>query len=59
MKLVNVNVARKVRIVSNNALRGPKWAKVIDVRTGVTLHTGSLPYIRKMAIGKYNMLPQF
>ena len=59
MKNVNVSVARKVRVVVNGAVKGDKWGKVIDCQTGQVLHTGQLRYIRKVSIGRYNMVPNF
>lgn len=56
MKNVQVVVARKVRVVSNGAVKGHKWAKVVDAKSGQVLHTGQLPYIKRVALAKYNAL---
>jgi hypothetical protein len=57
MKLVNVQVAQRIKVVSNGAVKGHKWARIVV--NGKTVHVGQLPYIRRVAIGKYNMLPNF
>ncbi len=59
MKNVNVTVVRPVRVVSNGAVKGHQWARIVDAKSGQVLHTGQLKYIRKVAIGKYNSLPNF
>jgi hypothetical protein len=59
MKNAQVVVARPVKVVSNGAVNGDKWARIVDAKSGQVLHTGQLKYIRKVALGKYNALPQF
>ena len=57
MKRVSVSVARKIRVVSNGAVKGDKWARIVDAQTGKVLHVGQTGYIRKIAVGRYNALP--
>ncbi len=59
MKNVQTVVARPVKVVSNGAVKGDKWATIVCLKTGVTLHTGQVKYIRKVAIGRYNAFPSF
>jgi hypothetical protein len=33
-----------------------QWARVIDARNGKILHTGQLPYIKKIVRKKYNVI---
>jgi hypothetical protein len=56
MKKAKVVVARPVRVVSNGAINGHQWARIVDVKTGRTIHTGQLPYIKRIALAKYNAL---
>lgn len=56
MKNVQVVVANPVKVVSNGAVKGHKWAKVVDVKTGRVLHCGQLRYIKRVALAKYNAL---
>jgi hypothetical protein len=55
MKKVSTVAARKVRVVSNGARKGDKWARIVV--DGKVAHVGQLPYIKRLAIGKYNTLP--
>jgi hypothetical protein len=57
MKNVKVVVANPVRVVVNGAVKGDKWAKIVDVKTGVVLHTGQYKYIKRVSIGRYNSVP--
>jgi hypothetical protein len=57
MKNVTVGIARPVRVVVNGAVKGDKWARIVCVRSGQTLHTGQVKYIKRVAIGRYNTLP--
>jgi len=59
MKNVAVVSARPIRVVSNGAVKGDKWARIVCAQTGLTLHVGQVKYIRKVAIGRYNALPNF
>lgn len=56
MKNAKVVIANPVRVVSNGAVKGHKWARIVDVKTGRTIHTGQLPYIKRIALAKYNAL---
>lgn len=55
MKNVNVVVANAIQVKSNGAKVGPKWARLIDKQTG-KVHTGSVKYIKRLALAKYNAL---
>lgn len=59
MKNVTVVAARPIKVVSNGAVKGDKWARIVDAKTGVTLHVGQVKYIAKVAIGRYNAIPHF
>jgi len=55
MKLVNaVKIARQIRIVQNSVKSGDQWGQIKDVASGKVLHTGRLPYIRRVARVRYN-----
>ena len=55
MKKATANVFNQVKIIRNtlNAHRH-QWAKIVDCRSGQTLHTGQLSYIKRIAQKKYN-----
>lgn len=55
MKKVEVVIANPVRVQFNCAKVGPKWARLIDKKTG-KVHTGSVKYIKRLALGRYNAL---
>jgi hypothetical protein len=59
MKNVQTIVARPVCVKFNGAAKGDKWATIVCAKTGVTLHTGQVKYIRKVAVGRYNAMPSF
>lgn len=59
MKNVAVVSARPIKVVSNGAVKGDKWARIVCAKTGVVLHVGQVKYIRKVAIGRYNAMPSF
>ena len=56
MKSVRSNLYRDARIVVNTNRRDKQqWAKIVE--NGQTVHTGQLPYIRRIAQQKYNLNP--
>ena len=56
MKSVRSNLYRDARIVVNtNRREKQQWAKIVE--NGQTVHTGQLPYIRRIAKQKYNLNP--
>ena len=56
MKSVRSNLYRDARIVVNTNRRDKQqWAKIVE--NGQTVHTGQLPYIRRIAKQKYNLSP--
>lgn len=60
MKAAQVTVVvRPIKVVTNNAKVGDAWAKIVDVQTGETLHNGQLPYIKKVALKRYNQSVKF
>jgi len=60
MKLANaVKIARPIRVIQNSTRRGNQWARISDATTGQVLHTGQLPYIRRVALQRYNHTVSF
>ena len=56
MKSVRSNLYRDARIgVNTNRRDKQQWAKIVE--NGQTVHTGQLPYIRRIAKQKYNLNP--
>ena len=56
MKYVRSNLYRDARIVVNTNRRDKQqWARIVE--NGQTVHTGQLPYIRRIAKQKYNLNP--
>ena len=56
MKAVRSNLYREARIIVNTNRRDKQqWAKIVE--NGKTVHTGQLPYIRRIAKQKYNLNP--
>ncbi len=56
MKSVKANLHRVAHIVVNTNRRDKQqWAKIVE--NGQTVHTGQLPYIRRIAKQKYNLNP--
>lgn len=58
MKNFVVSIARPVKVVSNGAQKGDKWAKIVDAKTGEILHTGQIKYVKRVALARYNALAQ-
>lgn len=56
MKNVNLAVYHPIRVVSNGAVKGDKWGVIVCNKSGVVLHAGQLPYIKRVAKSKYNTL---
>jgi len=54
MQKVSVKVARPVRVVINSTKRGDQWAQIRH--DGQILHTGRLPYIKRVAKTRYNTI---
>ena len=59
MKKVSVKIARPVRVIQNTVKSGNQWGQIKCVATGETLHTGQLPYIKRVAKTRYNSLVDF
>lgn len=55
MKNVQVVVANPIQVKSNGAKVGPKWARLVDKNTG-KVYIGSVKYIKRVALAKYNAL---
>ena len=56
MKAVKSNLHRVARIIVNTNRRDKhQWARIVE--NGKTVHTGQLPYIRRIAKEKYNLNP--
>ena len=57
MKNVNTVTVRKIKVQLNstNASKD-QWARIRDARTNQILHTGRVPYIKRVAKVKYNQL---
>lgn len=53
MKNVQVATARSIKVQLNSA-KHKDWARIRDAKTNEILHTGRLPYIRKVAKERYN-----
>jgi len=54
-----VKVAVPVRVIQNTRNSGSqRWAKIV-AKSGVILHTGQLPYIKRIAKEKYNLQVEF
>lgn len=53
MKNVQVATARSIK-VQLNSVKNTDWARIRDAKTNEILHTGRLPYIRKVALERYN-----
>lgn len=53
MKNVKVATARSIKVQLNSVKR-TDWARIRDAKTNEILHTGRLPYIRKVALERYN-----
>jgi RNA polymerase-interacting CarD/CdnL/TRCF family regulator len=49
--------ATKIRIVRNTRAnsQNSQWARIVEVGSGKTLHTGQIGYIRKVARDRYNV----
>ena len=45
---------RIVRNTSKNSFNS-QWAKIVNDKTGETLHTGQIDYIRRIAKKRYNI----
>ena len=56
MKAQNVKLAQSVRVVFNtNNSNRHQWAKIV-APSGKILHTGQVPYIKRVARKKFNLL---
>jgi len=56
MKAQNVKLAQTVRVVFNtNNPQRHQWAKIV-APSGKILHTGQVPYIKRVARKKFNLL---
>ena len=46
-----------VRVVrnTNKGSKNDQWARIVDAKTGVILHTGQLSYIKRVARKRYNV----
>jgi len=56
MKAQNVKLAQSVRVVFNtNYPNRHHWAKIV-APSGKILHTGQVPYIKRVARKKFNLL---
>ena len=56
MKAQNVKLAQSVRVVFNtNNPKRHQWAKIV-APSGKILHTGQVPYIKRVARKKFNLL---
>ena len=58
MQSVKANLfAIPVRIQRNTSKgsQNDQWARIIDARTGVILHTGQVSYIKRIARQRYNV----
>ena len=54
MQKVNVKVARPVRVVINSTRQGNQWAQIRE--GSKILHTGRVPYIKRVAKTRYNAM---
>jgi len=61
MKIANaVKVARPVKIVQNSVNgQSSQWGQIRCVKSGKVLHTGRLPYIKRVAQTRYNLAVEF
>lgn len=56
MKAQNIKLAQTVRVVFNtNNPQRHQWAKIV-APSGKILHTGQVPYIKRVARKKFNLL---
>lgn len=56
MKSVQANVFEtRIKVLTNGATKGEKWARIVDAQTGRVLHTGQVSYIRRTAKKRYNV----
>lgn len=53
MKNAQIVTAREIK-VQINGVKSQSWARIVDAKTKEILHTGSLPYIKRVASVKYN-----
>ena len=58
MLSTKVVIARPVKVVLNTGDRRSvaQWGQIRDAVTGAVLHTGQIPYIRRVAKSRYNTL---
>lgn len=54
MQKVTVKVARPVRVVINSIRHGDQWAQIRE--GSKVLHTGRIPYIKRVAKTRYNTM---
>lgn len=56
MKSAKTVSARPVRIAVNTVNKNRhQWARIVDAKTGVTLHTGQVGYIKRVAKKRFNL----
>jgi hypothetical protein len=53
MKNVKTVTSREIK-VQFNSVNDTVWARIRDAKTNEILHTGRLPYIRRVAKDRYN-----
>ena len=53
MKNVKTFTVREIKVQLNSVTK-TDWARIRDAKTNEILHTGRLPYIRKVAETRYN-----
>ena len=60
MLSTKVVIARPVKVIVNTSDRKSvaQWGQIRDAASGQVLHTGQVPYIRRVAKQRYNMLVQ-
>jgi len=57
-----VKIARPVKVVqntTNTSVKSHQWGQIRDAVTNEVLHTGQLPYIRRVARQRYNASVEF
>jgi len=61
MKKVKVTLSIPVKVIRNTRAGSPndQWAKIVRLDNNQLLHIGQIPYIRKVAKEKYNVIADF
>lgn len=53
MKNIKTVTVREIKVQLNSPVT-KDWARIVDAQSGQILHTGRLPYIKRVASKRYN-----